>query len=122
MIVIDTSVWNLHFRRGCDQSPLIDAKVRDGEVYLHSMVLTELIIGGISGSREIALREDCAFLPASPDTEVVAFIRAHQKGIRGVGLVDVHVVYAALAVGAEALWTADEGMKELFSRFSPPQQ
>jgi predicted nucleic acid-binding protein len=65
MILVDTSVWVDHFRRGNARLELL---LQDGEVATHPMVLGELACGNLARRREtLQLLESLPAIPQAPD-------------------------------------------------------
>lgn len=104
MILVDSSVWVDHFRRG---SPRLEALLDDGLVLVHPFVLGELALGRLKRRAEILglLREMPRAELASHD-EALEFVDRHELAGKGVGWVDVHLLVSA-ALGRVSLWTLD---------------
>lgn len=106
MVLVDTSVWVDHLRKG-------DAGLEDllehGTVLTHPFVIGELALGSIP-KRNVFLSA-IADLPkavVADDDEVLRFISEYSLFGLGVGYVDVHLLAAVkLTVGA-SLWTRDK--------------
>jgi hypothetical protein len=58
-------------------------------------------------------------LPLEPHDEVAAFVEGLQRPLKGVGWIDVHLVYSAL-VHRQRLLTGDRALAALFTRLSRP--
>jgi predicted nucleic acid-binding protein len=104
MILIDTSVWINHLRKGNSR---LTSLLSDAEVLCHPFVIGEIACGFLRDRQEI-LRH-LAQLPVArvaTDQEVLAFIESHRLYGRGLGWVDVHVLASARLTGVE-LWTLD---------------
>jgi predicted nucleic acid-binding protein len=86
MILVDTSVWVDHFRRG---DPILTQRLADGDVLVHPWVVGELALGAW---RERALfLAQLAALPRAvqaKDEEIVLFIARHALFGVGIGYVD----------------------------------
>ena len=105
MILVDTSVWIDHFRRG-DRglSGLLD----EDAVLCHPFIIGELACGNLKNRAEIL-----SLLGALP-TSVIA---THEEALKlladrelagmGLGWFDVHLLASALLSGS-ALWTRDK--------------
>lgn len=104
MILVDTSVWIDHFRRGNGRLVrLLEAEA----VLCHPFVVGELACGNL-GSRAATL-ELLRTLPMSAvatDDEALAFLEARRLMGRGLGYVELHLL-AAAALGTAPLWTLD---------------
>ena len=105
MILVDTSVWIDHFRRG---DALLERSLEQGAVLAHPFVIGELACGNL-GRREVVLdllRQLPAAL-AADDEEVLGFIDRHDLHGQGIGLVDVHLLASTLLTEGARLWTRD---------------
>lgn len=107
MILVDTSVWIAHFRKGGSRLPGL---LRDGLALVHPFILGELACGNLSQRARIL--SDLAALPrAAPatDGEVMRLIEARRLWGLGIGWVDSHLLASAL-LSACPLWTLDLGL------------
>jgi predicted nucleic acid-binding protein len=109
MVLVDTSVWIQHFRRG---EPNLAARLSDGLILMHPFVSGELACGNLK--RREAILSDLAALPPAEmasDTEVLQLIEKRRLWGRGLGWVDVHLLASALLSHC-ALWTLDRTLGE----------
>jgi len=105
MILVDTSVWIDHLRRG---TPALAAALEEGSVLMHPFVLGELACGNLKNRDEVLrLLGDLPAAPSVTAPEVLHFIEARHLMGRGIGYVDVHLLASALLSGT-ALWTRDK--------------
>ena len=108
MILVDTSVWVDHFRKGNSRlSSLLDTD----QVLCHPFVVGELACGHLRNRGEILglLRT----LPAAyvvSDDETLDFLESHGLHGRGLGWVDVHLLCSAWRTRCD-LWTLDRAMR-----------
>lgn len=104
MVLVDTSVWVDHFRRGrADLAARLDA----GTVVCHPFVIGELACGRMDNRREILeLLEVLCTCPVAAHEEVLHFIEAHRLMGLGLGYGDVHLLAGAKLAGLP-LWTLD---------------
>ena len=105
MMLVDTSVWIDHLRRGDDE---LVAALLAGQVLIHPWVVGELACGALRERGKVLdlLRS----LPASPvavEYEVLFFIERYALMGRGIGYVDVHLLASARLAEAR-LWTRDK--------------
>ena len=113
MILVDTSIWVTHFRRG--NSHLIEL-LHDDSVVCHPLIIGELACGLLDNRKEIL-----ALLQALPqsqkidDKEVLHFIEHNRLTGSGVGLVDVHLLASAMLTKV-SLWTADKSLRNASAR------
>lgn len=106
MILVDTSVWVDHLRRG---NARLVSLLEETEVCSHPFVVGELACGRLKNRREIlALLKSLPQLPSATDDEVLYFIDQQKLMGRGVGYVDVHLLAAAKLAGISELWTLDK--------------
>lgn len=105
MVLVDTSVWIEHFRRGL---PRLRAMLEATEVLCHAFVIGELACGNLGNRREILdLLAGLPGLDRASDEEVLRFIEAHRLYGKGLGLIDMHLLAACHSAGT-ALWTLDK--------------
>jgi len=103
----DTSVWVSHLRGTAQAVPLRGLLDKD-LVVAHPWVMGELALGNL-GRRSREVLNDLSSLPRAPvvgDHDLLGFIAVHSLAARGIGWVDVQLLAAALACGAD-LWTFD---------------
>jgi predicted nucleic acid-binding protein len=105
MVLVDTSVWIDHFRRG---DLRLAGFLDRGNAVMHPFVLGELTLGHLSGIAEVI--DDLRRLPkaavANTD-EVLEFIVDRKLPGSGIGYVDVHLLAAAALVPETLVWTRD---------------
>lgn len=104
MILVDTSIWVDHLRRGsAGLVDLLDA----GEVLCHPFVIGELSLGHLR--RRVEILALLASLPSATlarHDEVLSFVESRQLAGSGVGWVDAHLL-ASAALASVPIWTAD---------------
>lgn len=111
MILVDTSVWVDHLRRG--DAGLVDLLERSA-VLMHPFVVGEMACGSLRDRESILelLQDLPAAVVASTD-EVLGFIERHVLHGQGIGYVDVHLLAStALSEGAR-LWTRDKKLSRV---------
>lgn len=109
MIIVDTSVWVDHLRRG-DAS--LAALLDDGRVLSHPLVIGEIACG-VLGNRTVTL-ELLRNLPTAilaEHYEVISFIEQHRLYGRGIGFIDVHLLASAALLPGTSLWTRDRQLQ-----------
>lgn len=110
MILLDTSVWVDHLRRG---DSLAIQVLESGQVAAHAFVTGELACGNLkSRLRVIDLLQGLPQLALATDDEVLYFIERHKLMGRGIGYVDAHLL-AAVTIGGAQLWTRDKRLREI---------
>ncbi len=108
MVLVDTSVWIDHFRRGTPELVLL---LENDLVLMHPMVLGELACGNAKNRTE--LLAGLGKLPQATEarhSEVLAFLEQARLWGKGLGWVDMHVLAAVKLSGAR-LWTRDAGLQ-----------
>jgi len=106
MILVDTSVWIDHLRKG---TPVLAAALTEGQVLMHPFVLGELACGNLKNRREVLqLLGDLPAAPTATDPEVLRFIEARVLMGRGIGYLDAHLLASAVLAASARLWTRDK--------------
>lgn len=105
MILVDTSVWVDHLRRG--DAGLVDLLERSA-VLMHPFVVGEIACGSLRDRESILelLQDLPAAVVASPD-EVLKFIGSPVLHGKGIGYVDVHLLASVALTPGARLWTRD---------------
>ena len=106
MILVDTSVWIEHLRKGDDR---LAALLESNLVAMHPFVTGELACGNLR-NRETLLRlfQNLPQSPVATHEEVMHFIQQRDLMGRGIGYVDAHLLAAVALDGAMRLWTRDK--------------
>jgi predicted nucleic acid-binding protein len=113
MVLVDTSVWVEHFRRGRPElAGLLDA----GSVVCHPFVIGELACGNLKNRQEILeLLQTLCTCSVATHEEVLHFIESHKLMGLGLGYIDVHLLASAKLSGVP-LWTLHRSLKTAASR------
>lgn len=105
MILVDTSVWIAHLRRG---EPELRKLLEDGLVITHSFVLGELVCGHLHNRREILTYLDqLVSAPEATSQEARRLVEDHRLFGQGLGWIDVHLLASSRIAGA-SLWSLDQ--------------
>ena len=115
MILVDTSIWVSHLRKG---EPHLQELLVGEQVLCHPFILGELACGGLKNRKEIIslLKTLPSAIMAETD-EILEFIE-HQNLIGvGIGLVDVHLLASALLTKA-LLWSTDRNLRAAAARLN----
>jgi hypothetical protein len=105
MILVDTSIWIDHLRRG---KPRLATALEHGRVWCHDFVVGEVACGTLHGRREVLdLLGRLPRLPRATDDEVLEFVERRELMGRGLGWVDAHLLASAVLEGAARIWTRD---------------
>ena len=115
-VLVDTSVWIEHFRRGNDA--LVELLALD-LVSIHPMILLELACGTPPAPRAKTLN-DLSMLKStrvSTLSEIQGFVERHQLYGQGCGLVDVSLLCSVIITPNTRLWSIDKRLDALAIRF-----
>lgn len=115
-VLVDTSVWVEHFRRG---NAALVALLQADLALTHPMVLLELACGTPPQPRQRTLG-DIAQLQSSQQAsqrEVLELIEREKLYGQGCGLVDMVLLASTLITPAAQLWTLDQRLAALAARF-----
>ena len=105
MILVDTSVWIGHLRKG-DET--LASALEEGEVLTHPFVIGELSCGNIRNRGEVLrLLEELPRAREATHDEVMAMIEHRRLMGIGLGYVDAHLLAAAALTPSASLWTRD---------------
>jgi predicted nucleic acid-binding protein len=115
MVIVDTSIWVTHLRKGTRQ---LEKLLMDAEVMCHPFIIGELACGNLKNRNEIiSLLQSLPMAPTIEFDEFLFFIdRNHLMG-KGIGFVDVHLLASAQLIGV-LLWTADKRLKSAADLFA----
>jgi predicted nucleic acid-binding protein len=103
-VLVDTSVWIDHLRRG---SAALGRQLSEREVWCHPFVIGELACGQLEARSEVlSLLSALPQAPLAGHDEVLAFVAANRLAGRGIGWIDVHLL-AAARLASVGLWTLD---------------
>ena len=115
MVLVDTSIWVAHLRKGNRQLELL---LMDTEVICHPFVIGDLACGTIKNRNEIlSLLKSLPSAPVLEFDELMFFIDENQMMGIGIGFVDVHLLASARLSGT-SLWTADKKLKSAANKLS----
>jgi predicted nucleic acid-binding protein len=109
LILVDTSVWVDHLRRG-------DAKLAEllehGAVVMHPFVIGEIACGSLADRSSILeLLQDLPMAVIANGDEVLGFIERHGLHGKGIGYVDVHLLASVKLTEGAKLWTRDKRLR-----------
>lgn len=109
MILIDTSVWIEHLRKG---NRALAHLLNNNQVLIHPFVIGEIACGTLAGRDEVLARlKDLPALPKADESEALYCIERHQLMGVGLGYIDVHLLAAVLLAPPARLWTRDNRLK-----------
>lgn len=111
MILLDTSVWIDHLRRGDAQ---VVSVLQSGLVLAHPFVVGELACGQLKARVEIlGLLAALPQAKVAQEQEVLLFIERHGLMGRGIGYIDAHLLAATALTEGARLWTRDKRLDAL---------
>ncbi len=105
MILVDTSVWIAHFRKG---GTGLTALLTEALVSVHAFVIGELACGGLRN--RVRILSDLESLPAADfatHEEVMRLVEERRLWGFGIGWIDAHLLASALLSKCQ-LWTLDK--------------
>jgi hypothetical protein len=111
VILVDTSVWIDHLRRGDTE---LQRLLEKGQVLTHPFVVGELAMGRLK--RRETILEALQNLPAAEkalDNEVLLFVADHALFGLGIGYVDAHLLASTRLTPGALLWTRDKRLAEI---------
>ena len=104
MILVDTTVWVEHLRRGL---PSLATLLQEGEVLIHPWVIGELACGNLRNRQQVLeLLQGLPMATVASDAEVLLLIERDRLMGRGIGYVDAHLL-ASARLSHCRLWTQD---------------
>ena len=113
MILVDTSVWIDHLRRG---NTRLDELLQNREVLCHPCVIGELACGNLRNRAELlSLWHALPEAPAVEPHEVLALLEGHHLHGLGLGWVDLHLL-ASARLGGTPLLTLDRRLATVAAR------
>jgi hypothetical protein len=109
LILVDTSVWVDHLRRG-------DARLAEllerGAVLMHPFVLGEIACGRLADRAVILeLMRQLPSVVVADNEEALEFIERHRLSGRGIGYIDVHLLASVALTSGAKLWTRDKRLR-----------
>ncbi len=106
MMLVDTSVWTDHLRKGDEDLARL---LRGNRVLSHPLIVGELAMGNM-GERETVLRtlQDLPQAAVAEEEEVLHFVSARKLFGLGLSYVDAHLLAAVQLTPGASLWTRDK--------------
>ena len=107
ILLVDTSVWIDHLRRG---NPQLVSLLNEGGVHTHPFVIGELASGHLTNrSKILGLLEALPSVRVAEHEEVLHLLSSRRLHGRGLGWVDLHLLASAL-LSRCPLWTFDRAL------------
>jgi len=115
MVLVDTSVWVCFLR---SKEPHLEELLERGSVVCHPFIVGELACGRMKNRKQIlSLLQTLPMAQVAEHSELLAFIERHGLMGAGLGLVDIHLLAAAVLTGIP-LWTFDRKLKQTAARLN----
>lgn len=109
MILVDTSVWIDHLRRG---DAVLGNLLTSGQVLGHPAVVGELGLGSLANrSQIIGLISNLPQASVATHDEVMTYVDARALFGVGIGYVDAHLLASTALTPASSLWTRDTRLR-----------
>ncbi len=113
MVLVDTSVWVAHFRRG---DIGLATLLNEGHVVCHPFIVGELACGNLKNrSGILSLLQALPMTTSAEHEEVMRFIENHSLMGKGLGYVDMHLLASAI-LSRVPIWTLDKKLKQFSSK------
>jgi predicted nucleic acid-binding protein len=115
MVLVDTSVWINHFRKG---DPILPALLEKGNVATHEFIIGELACGNFKNYSEIMiLLKNLHLAKRVTSDELLLFIERNKLSGKGIGFVDVHLL-ASSKLSGYPLLTYDKKLSAIASELT----
>ena len=109
MVLVDTSVWVTHLRRG---NTGLEIPLNEGHVVCHPFIVGELACGNLKNRSEIlSLLQTLPMATLAEHEEVMRFIENYRLMGKGLGYIDTHLLASAI-LSRVPLWTLDKRLKQ----------
>jgi predicted nucleic acid-binding protein len=106
LILVDTSVWVDHLRRG---DARLAAQLESAAVLIHPFIIGEIACGSLAKRTTVLeLLQDLPTAAVADAQEVLVFIDRHQLHGKGIGYIDMHLLAAVTLTQGAKLWTRDK--------------
>lgn len=111
MILVDTSVWVDHLRRGDAALAVI---LEANEAAIHDFIIGEIACGHLRARQQIlGLLSSLPRMAAATEEETLYFLEHQQLFGRGLGYIDVHLLVATRLHAGTSLWTRDKKLRAI---------
>ncbi len=108
MILVDTSVWIQHLRKGSER---LKSLLDEEQVFCHPFVVGELACGTLHNRQEVlGLLRALPQARGAEHEEVLHLLEGRRLHGRGLGWIDTHLLASALLTGC-TLWTFDKPLR-----------
>ncbi len=114
MILVDTSIWIDHLRRG---HPTLVDLLQVGSVLGHPWVTGEIALGRLTDPRQVlGLLVNLPSATVASESEVLVLIEHQDLAGSGIGYVDAQLLASTRLTPDAQLWTNDERLTEVAVR------
>jgi len=104
MVLVDTSIWIDHFKRG---NTSLEKLLFGIEVICHPFIIGELACGNLKNRKVIlSLLHSLPMSPTLDHDEILYFIESKNLNGIGIGLIDMHLL-ASAHLAHVPFWTID---------------
>ena len=111
MILVDTSVWIDHLRRG---NETLSRLLTQHRVCMHTMVIGELACGNLRDrDRMLELWRNLPGIPRASHEEALIFLSHNSLAGKGIGYIDVHLLASVALEPGTTLWTRDKRLAQV---------
>jgi predicted nucleic acid-binding protein len=115
MILVDTSVWVQHLRKGNER---LRSLLDEEQVVCHPFIIGELACGTLRNREEVlSLLKALPQARIAEDEVVLHLLDGRRLYGRGIGWIDAHLVASALITGC-TLWTFDKPLEKVATALS----
>ena len=119
MILVDTSVWIDHLRKG---NARLNSLLLNTAVLVHPFVIGELACGNLKNrSQVLNLLGDLPASKVADEQEVLFFIEHNDLMGRGIGYIDAHLLASVSLSNSARLWTVDRKLNDVAIRLGLAQ-
>jgi predicted nucleic acid-binding protein len=111
-VLVDSSVWIDHLKNTNDKLVRLidDHQNNRAAVYIHHMVLSELLLGGIDNNvQTYAFLQAIPTLPIATFSEFEVFVKNNRSKLAGVGFVDVNLLISCILKNSK-LYTLNKSL------------
>jgi hypothetical protein len=109
LILVDTSVWVDHLRRG---DARLAVRLESASVLTHPFIIGELACGHLADrALIIELLSSLPIVNVADPGEVLAFIESSRLYGGGIGYVDMHLLAAVMLTPGVLIWTRDKRLR-----------
>ena len=113
MVLVDTSVWVAHLRRG---DIGLETLLNEGHVVCHPFIVGELACGNLKNrSGILSLLQALPMATPAEHEEVMRFIENYSLMGKGLGYINMHLLASAI-LSRVPVWTLDKKLKQVSSK------